>query len=83
MAFREFRFHPEAEKHLVTLFTRGPATFVELKRQIRVVMDEWEPQDLDHPQFVLSFEGFYLMFTVSAEDESILILAGLEPQPRE
>ena len=82
MAFRGFRYHPDAEDGLLALLERGEATFSELKRRIRRVQSEWEPQDDDDPQLVVPFEDFFLIFTVAEEDPSILILAAVEPQPR-
>lgn len=82
MAFRAFRYHPDAEGGLEALLARGDATFAALKRRIQLVQSEWEPQDDDGPQFVVPFEDFFLIFTVAEEDSSILVLAAVEPQPR-
>jgi len=82
MAFRAFGYHPDAEVSLEVLLARGDATFAELKRQIKMIWDGWEPQEGDEPQLVVLFEDFYLVFTVAAEDPSILVLAAVEPQPR-
>jgi hypothetical protein len=82
MAFRGFRYHRDAEEGLLALLERGDATFSELKRRIRRVQSEWEPEDDDDPQLVVPFEDFFLIFTVADEDPSILILAAVEPQPR-
>jgi hypothetical protein len=82
MAFRGFRYHPDAEEGLEALLARGDATFAELKRRIQRVQVEWEPDDDDGPLLVVPFEGFFLIFTAAEEDASILVLAAVEPQPR-
>lgn len=82
MAFRSFRYHPDAGKGLAELLARGDETFAELKRRIRAVQDEWEPQDDTDLQLLVPFEGFFLVFTIAEKDKSILILAAVEPQPR-
>jgi|PersoiStandDraft_1058852.scaffolds.fasta_scaffold174678_2 hypothetical protein len=63
------------------LLARGHDTFEELKRRIRIVQDEWEPED-DDAQFVVPFDDFFLIFTVAQADKSFLVLAAVEPQPR-
>jgi hypothetical protein len=82
MAFRSFRYHPDAGVGLAKLLARGDETFSELKRRIRVVQDEWEPPDETDLQLLVPFEDFFLVFTVAEKDKSILILAAVEPQPR-
>ena len=81
MAFSGFRYHPDAEAGLIELMDRGKDTFEELKRQIRLVQDTWEPEDEANPVFVLPFEDFFLAFTVAQEDKSVLVLAAVRPQP--
>lgn len=56
--------------------------FEQLKKVIRAVQDAWEPEDKDNAQFVVPFHDFFLIFTVAQEDESLLVLAAVEPQPR-
>jgi len=82
MAFRQFRYHRDAERGLAALLARGEDTFEELKRQIRMVQATWEPEDDDEPEFVVAFQDFFLFFTVAKDDPSVLILAAVEPQPR-
>jgi hypothetical protein len=82
MALRGFRYHPAADKGLEALLARGDATFTELKQRIQRVQNEWEPQDDDVPELIVPFEDFFLIFTIAAEDSSILVLAAVEPQPR-
>jgi hypothetical protein len=82
MAFLSFRYHPDAGEGLAKLLARGDKTFAELKRRIRAVQDEWEPQDDADLQLLVPFEDFFLVFTVAEKDRSILVLAAVEPQPR-
>jgi hypothetical protein len=82
MAFRGFKYDPDADEGLEALFARGDATFTALKRRIEQVQNEWEPQDDDGPLLIVSFEDFFLIFTIAEEDHSILVLAAVEPQPR-
>jgi hypothetical protein len=82
MALRAFVYDPDAEKGLKTLLARGEATLTELKRRIQRVQNEWEPQDDDDPELIVPFEDFFLIFTIAAEDSSVLVLAAVEPQPR-
>jgi len=82
MAFRGFAYHPDAEEGLMTLLSRGENTFAELKRRIRFVQQEWEPEDESDPEFVVPFENFFLTFTAAKEDASVLVLAAVDPQPQ-
>lgn len=81
MAFREFRYHPDAEPGLVAILDKGRATFESLKERVRQVQDEWEPQDEDDLELIVVFEGFFLTFVVALEDASVLVLAAVEPVP--
>jgi hypothetical protein len=82
VAFRNFRYHPDAEAGLTALLAQGDDTFEELKRQIRIVQNVWEPEDNDDPQYIVSFHDFFLIFTVAQADKSFLVLAAVVPQPR-
>ena len=68
MAFRGFRYHPDAEEGLEALLARGDVAFAELKRRIQRVQSEWEPdEDDDGPLLVVPFEDFFLIFTVAGD----------------
>lgn len=82
MAFRSFRYHPDAEEGLEALFGRGKTTFEDLKHLIQQVQNDWEPQGEDIPQHLVPFEDFFLIFTVAQDDSSVLVLAAVERQPR-
>lgn len=81
MSFRRFSYHPDAEEGLATLVARGDETVTVLKDAIRIVQKTWEPQDDDEPQLIVPLADFFLIFTVAKEDSSMLVLAGVEPQP--
>jgi hypothetical protein len=83
VAFREFRYHPDAEAGLRALFALGDTVFEALEQQIRTIQNEWQPDDKDVAQFIVPFHGFFLIFTVLQADRSVLVLAAVEPQPRE
>jgi hypothetical protein len=51
-----------------------------LRREIRRVQAEWEPEE-DSPRYIVPFEGYFLVSTVAREDESVLVLAAAEPEP--
>ncbi len=81
MPFQEFRYLADAEPGLNALFTRG-VSYESLIQKIRSVQAEWQPEDDDDSQYVVPFHGFYLVFTVSVDSRSTLVLAAVEPQPR-
>jgi hypothetical protein len=83
MAFHRFVYHPDAEEGLMVLKRRGGETFAELKREIRVVQETWQPEDESEPELIVPFESFFLIFTVAKRDKSTLILAAVEAQPEE
>ena len=82
MAFRSFRYDANAEDGLKRLLARGDDTFEELKHRIRAVQEDWQPRDdEEEPQFMVAFEGSFLVFTTSEEDDSVLVLAAVHPYP--
>ncbi len=83
MPFGAFRYHPDAEDGLEELLARGGVAFAELKQRIQRVQNEWEPADGDGSQLVVPFDDYFLVFTVAGEDTSVLVLAAVEPKPRE
>jgi hypothetical protein len=81
MAFRSFRYHPDADEGLEALFKRGKTTFEDLMRLIQRVQTEWQPQEESVPEYLVDFEDFFLIFTVGRDDPSVLVLAAVERQP--
>jgi hypothetical protein len=75
MAFRSFRYHPNAEKGLLALLDRGGLTMTELKQRIQRVQHEWIPDSEEAPVYIVPFANCFLTFTVSKEDPSTLVLA--------
>lgn len=82
MAFRSFRYHPDADEGLEALFERGRTTFADLMRLIQTVQNEWQPQEEAASEHIVDFEDFFLIFTVADDDRSVLVLAAVERQPR-
>jgi hypothetical protein len=80
MSFRDFRYHDKAEANLVLIFDEGRATIDAFKREVERVKREWVPPEVEVPQLYVPFAGFHLVFTVAEEDDSILVLAAVEPQ---
>lgn len=81
MAFRSFRYHPQAEQGLNEIMDRGDEDFARLKEEIRRVRDSWIPDDDEEPILIVPYDDFYLTFTVAKEDPTMLILASIDRQP--
>jgi len=82
VAFPRFRYHPSTEAGLIALLRLGEEVFDELMKEIDTVKSTWEPEDKDDSQFIVLLRDYYLIFVVSKEDHSCLVLAVVEPPPR-
>lgn len=81
MPFRDFRYHPDTKANLKVLLRQGSETFDALKGEIEKVKREWDPPAVAEPQKIVPFAGFLLGFTPLESDESVLLLATVDPQP--
>ncbi|MFQ5528378.1 MAG: hypothetical protein ACE5GX_19255, partial [Thermoanaerobaculia bacterium] len=76
MAFATVKLHPDAEPGLLEIHARGDAAFAALKERIAKVQNEWEPgvgATGEVPQLVIPFDDYFLVFTVSEADATVLV----------